>query len=310
MSSTAHRIFFLLLFFSVVCFAAEKPSPENGIFFSVTAEGPRIEKRLCGAEAFGAGQFYYFHKNKKELCAHGVTLSPGVTAIRVERTAAPVTIAGGWQIADGIDSHLLFDPAASFEESTDETGRALTEGEYGGFTDASGALQVPRFIRRNGAWEAVTPLRELFLLQVQKDRSFALEIVTAAPLTDAGKDPARFFGLATGRVMVRTQTNCGISFTGAGFSKIRLPALAFQNGGDSFGRYRITVKSDLSATKKGTAKKRELSLPTLTAQLTTEANGAINLEITVKVSTIPTDDAAKLTEFLRRELPNSFSATQ
>lgn len=308
MSRTARLIFFSLIVVSLLCFAAEKPL-EPGIFFSMSAEGPRLEKRLCGPEAFGAGDFYYFHHNKKELCAHGVTVHPGVNVLRIEKSVAPVSIAGNWQLADGIDSQLIFDPAATFEEGHDEQGRPLTEGIYGAFTDTTGILQVPRFIRRNGMWEPVLPLRELFLLQVQKDRSFALEIVTAAPLTDAGKDPALFFGLATGRVMVRTQTKSGISFTGAGFSKIRLPALSLTDG-DSFGRYRITVKSDLPSTKKGAAKKRELTLPTLSAQLAAEANGSLDLEITVRGSTIPAEDAGKLNEFIRRELPGSFSAAQ
>lgn len=309
MFSTALRFFLFLLFFSTICFAAEKPL-EPGIFFSVTAEGPRIEKRLCGAEAFGAGQFCYFHQNKKELCAYGVTLWPGKSAIRIEKTTAPISITGTWRLADGIDSQLLFDPAAAFEESTDETGRMLTEGVYGGFTDAAGILQAPRFIRKNGAWEPVLPLRELFLLQVQKDRAFALEVITANPLTDAGKNPALFFGLTADRVTLRSAAKSGISFTGTGFSKMRLPALRFQSGGDSFGRYRVVVASDLPATKKGTARKKELTLPTLSAHLTTEANGALDLEITVKAATICAEDAGKLTEFLRREMPGNFAAGQ
>lgn len=308
MSSTARRIFFPLIFFFCALTGAEK-LPENGVFLSLTAEGPRLEKRLCGPEVRGAGDFYYFHKDKKSLCVHAVTLHPGATLIRIEKSKEPITIAGGWQLAEGIDSQILFDPAALFDEGHDESGRPLTEGEYGGFTDAAGLLQVPRFIRRNGAWEAVVPLRELFLLQVQKDRSFALEILSAASLNDAANDPLRAFGITAARTTLRTRTKSGVSFTGAGFSKIRLPALTFA-AGDSFGRYRIAVNSALSAAKKGTAKKRELTLPTLAARLSAEANGAINLEITVNVSTIPTDDAAKLTEFLRRELPNSFSATQ
>ncbi len=308
MSSTARRIFFPLIFFFCALTGAEK-LPENGVFLSLTAEGPRLEKRLCGPEVRGAGDFYYFHKDKKSLCVHAVTLHPGATLIRIEKSKEPITIAGGWQLAEGIDSQILFDPAAPFEEGHDESGSPLTEGEYGGFTDAAGLLQVPRFIRRNGAWEAVVPLRELFLLQVQKDRSFALEILSAASLNDAAKDPLRAFGITAARTTLRTRTKSGVSFTGAGFSKIRIPAFALVPG-DSFGRYRITVKSDLTAAKKGPAKKRDLALGSLSAHLAAEANGSFDLEIVVNSPAIPEAEAEKLSQFLRRELPESFAAGQ
>ncbi|HSA33469.1 MAG TPA: hypothetical protein P5077_07065 [bacterium] len=311
-----------LLLYTVVLCAAELPvpvpapdealapsrrEPGAGFFLAGTERGPRLETHLCGADAMRpGGQFYFFNK-KKELCQRSVTYHPAAVAIRLPRTAAPVSTELPWRLVDGEESILLYDPGAKFGELSDEEGRVLVEDEYGVLFDATGAVAAPRFLFRNGSWGPVVPLRELFLLQVQADRSFSVEVRSAADLSGAAADIASFFGLSADRIVLRSPGPHRATITGGGFSDMRIPALVTDGTADRFGRYRIEMRKSGPDRKGKKVRRAELKFAAGAAVAETTPNGSFTLEIAITRSAMKPEEEHKLRLFIQQNLPRSYA---
>ena len=287
--------------------APSRREPGTGFFLTGTDRGLRLETHLCGLDAMReGGQFYFFNK-KKELCQRSVTYHPAAAAIRLPRTAAPVSVDLPWRIVDGEESVLLYDPAAPFAELSDEEGRALTEDEYGVLFDATGAIAAPRFLFRNGSWGPVVPLREFFFLQAQADCSFSVEVRSAADLSGAAADIASFFGLTADRVVLRAPGPHRATMTGGGFSDMRIPMLVPDGTADQFGRYRIEVRKSGPDRKGKKARRAELKLSAGAAIAETTPNGSFTLEITIKRAELKTEEEKRLRLFIQQNLPRSYT---
>lgn len=287
--------------------APSRREPGSGFFLTGTERGPRLETHLCGVDAMREGGHFYFFNKKKELCQRSVTYHPAASAIRLPRTAAPVSVEVPWLLIDGEESMLLYDPAAKFGEMQDEEGRALTEDEYGVLFDAAGAIAAPRFLFRNGSWEPIVPLRELFFLQVQADRSFSVEVRSAADLSGATADIASFFGLTADRVVLRSPGPHRATMTGGGFSDIRIPMLVPDGTVDQFGRYRIEIRKSGPDRKGKKMRRAELKLAAGIASAETTPNGSFTLEITIKRAELKPEEEKKLRLFIQQNLPRSFA---
>ncbi len=223
-----------------------------------------------------------------------------MTVIVIPRSTAPVTLPPPWRLVDGYDRVLLYDETAPFAEGSDETGTVLSLIPPGYYTDSSGTVRTPRFIRRKEAWEAVVPLREFFLLTVGSDNRFTVDIGSLADLSDAPKNPLRFFGIAAESAVMHTHKDRVMIIEGNGFSGVRIPRIRLVSAKDAFGRYLIEIRDPRRSLAKKSA---SIDTGTLIARYEQGPEGTIRFECQVLRETLSQNDAMKLESFMKRNLP-------
>ena len=247
----------------------------------------------------------FFFRNKK-LCSRSVSFFPSKKVFTIKKRGKIKSLPENWRHIETAETLLFYDSTAKFEEMSDSTGRILTKSREGIFTDHLGKPVHPEFVYSNGNWEKVYPLRELFFLNVAKDSSFEVKIITENRLPYEKKELLELLGVKADETGDPFFAPSSCSLKGKGLKGIRIPKTEYvpDNGNDS-GTYKISLfypelkKKDAVISKTGNYE-LEISF----------SDGKLEAVLTIFTKKLAPEDVINIRATINREIPAFFVLTE
>ena len=271
---------------------------EEGIRIIEERNTAIVEELDCTAPLEG---IEFFFRNKK-LCSRSVTFFPSKKVFVLKKRGGVRQLPENWRHIETPETLLFYDSTAKFEENSDIFGQILTKSADGVFTDHLGKPVHPEFIHTNGNWEKVYPLRELFTLNVAKDNSFEVKIITENQLPYEKKELFELLGLKADAAEEPFFAPSSVLLKGKGLKGIRIPKTEYvpDRENDS-GTYRISLfYPDLPQKTSVISKNGDYELTIFFSEGEAEAT------LTVFTKKLTSEDSAKILAVINREIPAFF----
>lgn len=273
----------------------------------ITEEGIRIieERNIVIVEELDCSDplegIEFFFRNKK-LCSRSVTFFPSKKVFAMKKSGEIKSLPENWKHIDSPETMLFYDSTAKFAENSDIFGQILTKSADGIFTDHLGKPVHPEFIYTNGNWEKVFPLRELFYLNVAKDNTFEVKIITENRLSYEKKELFELLGLKADSTEEPFFSPSSVSLKGTGLKGIRIPKTEYISDKENdFGIYRISLSyPDLQEKNSMISRNRNYEIEIVSS------NGKLEATLTVFSKKLTSDDALNIRILLNREIPAFF----
>ena len=246
----------------------------------------------------------FFFRNKK-LCSRSVRFFPSKKVLTMKKNAEVRSLPENWRYVETPEALLFYDSTAKFEENSDTTGQILTKSGDGIFTNHLGKIIHPEFVYSDGNWEKVFPLRELFRLNVAKDNSFEVRIITENQFPYEKKELFELLGLKADATEEPFFAPSSITIKGKGMKGIRIPKTEYvPDRENDFGTYTISLfYPDLPQKTSIISKNRDYELKIIFSE------GELEATLTVFTKKLTLEDTAKITAVINREIPAFFVQT-
>lgn len=202
---------------------------------------PVAEKLECGAVEKKRGSEFFFKDSV--LCVRSVEFFPSRKVFLIGGHAEKVTVSNDWKYIQGDNELLVYDSKAEFIEGQDPNDRILKKDDLGSFSNSIGKKIHPSFIFENGAWKSISPLRELFDLDVDKNGAFSIEIITESPMPYHHDKLISSISLKADNITTSTPSPSRYLLKGTKLKAVRIPSISSSNSKTgSNGRYSIRLK--------------------------------------------------------------------
>lgn len=246
----------------------------------------------------------FFFRNKK-LCSRSVSFFPSKKVFTVKKKTSAITLPENWRHIETAETTLFYDSTAKFGEMSDTTGEILTKSEEGIFTNNIGKVIHPEFIYSKGNWEKVFPLRELFYLNVGKNDSFELRIITENRLPYEKKELFELLDIKADSTGEPFFAPSSVRLEGKGLKGIRIPKTEYLADKESdHGTYKISLHyPDLQKKEAVTAKTENYELDIIFS------DGSLEATLTVFVKKLTPEEALNIRAAINREIPAFFVQT-
>ena len=243
----------------------------------------------------------FFFRNKK-LCSRSVTFFPSKKVFTLKKRGEVRSLPENWRHIETPETLLFYDSTAKFEENSDTTGQILAKSGDGIFTNHLGKPVHPEFVYSGGKWEQVYPLRELFRLNVTKDNSFEVKMITENRLPYDKKEFFELLGIKADAAEEPFFAPSSVSLKGKGLKGIRIPKTEYVSDRENdFGTYIISLfYPDLPQKTSVLSKNGDYELKIIFSE------GNVEALLTVFTKKLTLEDAAKITAVINREIPAFF----
>ena len=243
----------------------------------------------------------FFFRNKK-LCSRSVTFFPSKKVFTLKKRGEVRSLPENWRHIETPEMLLFYDSTAKFEENSDTTGQILTKSGDGIFTNHLGKPVHPEFVYTKGKWAKVYPLRELFRLNVAKDNSFEVKMITENRLPYDKKEFFELLGIKADAAEEPFFAPSSVSLKGKGLKGIRIPKTEYVSDRENdFGTYIISLfYPDLPQKTSVLSKNGDYELKIIFSE------GNVEALLTVFTKKLTPEDAAKITAVINREIPAFF----
>ncbi len=227
---------------------------KEGLALKIVGSIPILEYMVCGENSLKKGDIYFI-ENKK-LCSIGVVFYPGANVFIFSRLSDSITVPEGWGFLKSGDEVLFFRENAQFAGNSMSDGRVIEKMDSGAYMDSLGKAMYPLFVYENEKWNAVIPLRESFVLNVDEDSSFNLELFTSSSFPFDAQELIDVIGIKSESVTAGTVNAYTYNITGSGFKGIRIPGFS-KNRERSIGKYIIAINTEGERKNFSTSVKKE-----------------------------------------------------
>lgn len=272
----------------------------EGITFTQIKNVPALEILDCSAPLKRNGSEIFFSKGM--LCSKSVYFFPSRKVFTVNETAGVILSDSEWKMIDNGGTQLFYHTGTVFRESTDPAGRELVKNATGNFVDKLGKPSHPEFIYESGEWKKVFPLRELFELKVNKDRSFEIMMITESPVSYEPAKLVETTGLKAVTVNIETPVPNNYLITGKEITGVRIPKLVFAKTGENYhGKYIIRLSYS------GIPKKGKVVVSEKNYEITiNRSEGGMEFILTILTRKLGNEDMTRIKAIINREIPSFY----
>jgi hypothetical protein len=261
-----------------------------------------IVEELDCSNPLGGIEFFF---RKKELCSRSVSFFPSKKVFTVKKKTSAITLPENWRHIETAETTLFYDSTAKFGEMSDTTGEILTKSEDGIFTNNLGKVIHPEFIYSKGNWEKVFPLRELFYLNVGKNDSFELRIITENRLPYEKKELFELLDIKADSTGEPFFAPSSVRLEGKGLKGIRIPKTEYITDKENdHGTYKISLfYPELQKKEALTLKTENYDLEILFS------DGKLEATLTIFAKKLTSEEALNIRAAINREIPAFFVQT-
>jgi hypothetical protein len=262
---------------------------------------PVLEILDCEKPLKRPGGDVFFTKEGK-LCSRSVMFFPSRKVFTINEQLQVSSALEHWKTVDNGGTMLFSDSRVSFEESTDPAGRKLKKNEMEYYTDQMGKPEHPQFIYESGDWKTVFPLREMFDLSINDDRSFQINMITESPVSYEPEKLIETTGLKASGINIETPVPNNYFIRGKNIKGVRIPRLVPSSSDESYhGTYIIRISHSAINSKISVSimeKNYSLSI--------TNSAGKIEFILTVKQKKLTSEELTKILAVLQKQIPSFY----
>lgn len=273
----------------------------EGISFTEIKNIPVIEILDCSSPLKRNGSEVFFSEGK--LCSRFVSFFPSRKVFTINENKKIFINNGSlWKTLENGGVILFYHSETVFTENTDPAGRELKKNDSSNYVDKLGRPAYPQFVYESGIWRQVSPLKELFELKINDDKSFEIKMITESPISYEPAKLVQTTGLKAGTVNIETPVPNNYLITGKEIKGVRIPKLFSTGSSEScHGTYIIRLSFP------GIAKKKPIRISEKSYEITIDYSDT-GMEFVLAVSRLilSKQDLTKIKAVINREIPSFY----
>lgn len=262
---------------------------------------PVLEILDCEKPLKRPGSDVFFSK-EGILCSRSAMFFPSRKVFTINEQIKVLSVAEHWKTVNNAGTLLFFDSRVSFEKNTDPAGRKLSKNSTGSFTDHLGKPEHPQFIYETDEWKSVFPLREMFDLRINDDRSFQINMITESAVSYEPEKLIETTGLKASEIKIETPVPSSYFISGKNLKGVRIPRLISTNPDEScHGTYIIRISHQAVNPAKPVI--IDESAYSLSAG---SSKGLIECTLTIKQKKLKPDELTRILAVIQKQIPSFY----
>ncbi len=262
---------------------------------------PVLEILDCDKPLKRPGSDVFFSK-EGVLCSRSVMFFPSRKVFTINESGQVLSLSSQWKTINNGETLLFYNSGASFEESADPSGRKLRKSGNETYTDQMGKPEHPQFIYESGDWKTVYPLREMFDLSINDDRSFQINMITESPVSYEPEKLIETTGLKASAINIETPVPSNYFISGKKIKGVRIPRLVPVNSDEGYhGTYVIRIThSAINSKISVSISEKNYSISALNSA------GKSEFILTVKQKKLTSEELTKILAVLQKQIPSFY----